>query len=157
MKSCRKRRHPGQQPRVHTVPTPHKLCHFRAKQPRKIYADNTKIYRTYNSQDDVDTLQRDINIFTSNFSNLGLKLEIIKCKVMWIGRPKDSCPPHLTIWTSLAKHTLCQSKIKKKDLGIIIGNELKFHLQTNTAANKANEVLSLIHWSFKYFSRKTLT
>jgi len=81
----------------------------------------------------------------------------MKCKAMWIGRLKDSCPPHLKIQDKLGKTHTMPVQDKEKDLSIIIDDGLKFHLQTNTSANKANGVLSLIHQSFKYFSSKTLT
>ena len=61
------------------------------------------------------------------------------------------------IQDKLGKTHTMPVKDKEKDLDIIIDDKLKFHLQTKTAANKANGVLSLIHQSFKYFSRKTLT
>ncbi|KAK2704297.1 hypothetical protein QYM36_016629 [Artemia franciscana] len=69
--------------------------------PHKSMQRTQKIYCMYNSQDYVDILQRDINIFTSNLSNLDLKLNIMSCKVMWIGSPKDSCPPRLMIQDKL--------------------------------------------------------
>ena len=62
----------------------------------------------------------------------------MQSNVDWKTKRQLPPPPHLTIQDKLGKTYTMPVEDKEKDLGIIIGNELKFHLQTNTAANKAN-------------------
>ena len=88
----------------------------------KLFVDDAKLYSTIRSEDDVISLQNDINNL-AEWSNLWhLPYNVEKCRCMHIGRDKN----HYSY--QIDQHML--EKIKEeKDLGVIINNQLKFQTQ----------------------------
>ena len=57
---------------------------------------------------------------------------------------------------TLITNDLLQSIKEHKDLGVIMGLNLKFHVHTSAVANKVNQVLGLIRKSFTNLNGHTL-
>ena len=106
----------------------------------KLFADDCKLYGIINS--DIDQrLQKDLSNL-ENWSNVwDLPFNATKCKVMHFGRGN----PHLVY--TMNGCTL-EVTTQERDLGVIIDNELKFHVHTAAAVKKANQVLGIIKRSY---------
>ena len=106
----------------------------------KLFADDCKLYGIINSDND-QRLQKDLSNL-ENWSNVwDLPFNATKCKVMHFGRGN----PHL-VYTMNG----CTLKVttQDRDLGVIIDNELKFHVHTAAAVKKANQVLGIFKRSY---------
>ena len=106
----------------------------------KLFADDCELYGIINS--DIDQrLQKDLSNL-ENWSNVwDLPFNATKCKVMHFGRGN----PHLVY--TMNGCTL-EVTTQERDLGVIIDNELKFHVHTAAAVKKANQVLCIIKRSY---------
>ena len=113
----------------------------------KVFADDAKLYGTIRSEDDVISLQNDMNNLTEWSKMWQLPFNVGKCKCMHIGKGKNH-----------HSYQLDQNMLEnvKKDLGVIIDNQLKFHTHTSASAKKANSILGLIKRSFVALDEDTL-
>ena len=115
----------------------------------ELFADDAKLYSTIRSEDDVISLQNDINNLAEWSMLWQLPLNVEKCKCMHIGRDKNHDSYQID------QHMLENVK-EEKDLGIIV-NQLKFHMHTSAAVIKANSILGLIKRSFVASDEDTLS
>ena len=92
----------------------------------QLFADDAKIFRSVNSQEDIRTLQEDLNKLTIWAERWQLPFNIGKCKSLHLGRNNR----HYTyeINGQQLKHLN-----EGKDLGVLIDDDLKFHKQTAAA------------------------
>ena len=99
----------------------------------KLFADDAKLYRPILSDADIQSLQIDIdNMEWSSIWQLPFKET--KCKRLHIGRGRNSQTYHMN------DHVL-DNVTEEKDLGVIVGDKLKFHTHTSAAIKKANSIL----------------
>ena len=103
----------------------------------KLFADDTKLYRTIRTEDDTTSLQNDIN----RLVNWSTMWQLQKCKCMHIGNDKTSLSYQMN------DHILENVK-EIKELDVIIDHKLKFHNHSLAAVKKAISVLGLIKRSF---------
>ena len=98
----------------------------------KLLADDCKLYRNVSSgQND---LQKDL-LNLENWSTMWqLPFNATKCKVLHFGTHNANYS------YCLNNHTLDSTK-NEKDLGVIIDNELKYHVHAASMTKKANQVL----------------
>ena len=109
----------------------------------KLFADDAKNFcNAFNS-----TLQGDIDDLALWSEKWQLPFNVKKCKSLHIGRRN----PRTTY--IMNGHVLEQVEYEK-DLGIIIDNELKFHVQASAAVKKANQILGLIKRTISTKKRK---
>ena len=115
----------------------------------KLFADDAKLYRTIRTENDISSLQKDIDslIQWSKFWQLPFNED--KCKCIHLGRDKYSHTYHMN------EHQLENVK-EEKDLGVIMDHKLKFHTHTSAAIKKANKILGLIRHSFTTLDETTL-
>ena len=85
------------------------------------YADDLKIVRVINNEQDCYTLQRDIDYLSEWCVENKLSLNINKCETMTLSRKKNKIVYNYKIGDFILEGC-CQ----KKDLGIIIDSELSF-------------------------------
>ena len=114
-----------------------------------LFADDIKLYRRIQSENDIIQLQKDIDDLL-NWSNTWLlNFNIPKCKVLRIG-------------TSILhqNYTLNGTPLDNvqdmRDLGVIIDSKLNFHSHSTHTVSKANRLLGLIRKSFENISIQTL-
>ena len=81
----------------------------------KRFADDAKLYSTVRSEDDVISLQNDINNLAEWSKLWQLPFNVEKCKCMHIGRDKNHDSYQID------QHMLKNVK-EEKDLGVIINN-----------------------------------
>ena len=111
----------------------------------KLFADDAKIFcNAFNSK-----LQGDIDELALWSEKWQLPFNVKKCKSLHIGKRN----PRTNYNTN--GHMLEQVNYEK-DLGIIIDNELKFHVQTSAAVKKANQILGIIKRTIATKNEKTI-
>ena len=106
----------------------------------KLFADDCKLYRTVTASGGND-LQQDLYKLEAWSAKWQLPFNATKCKVLHFGANN---PQHSYM---LNKHTLETTK-NEKDLGVIIDEDLKYHVHTTSATKKANQVLGIIKKSY---------
>jgi len=104
-----------------------------------IFADDTKIFRPINSEQDVVELQNDINNIAAWGIKWGLTFNIQKCKTLPIAGFMDINQHHY----SIGSHQL-ETVTEMNDLGILISSNLRFNLQITTMTKKAERQLWLV-------------
>jgi hypothetical protein len=144
--------------------------------PCKLFADDSKIIGIIKNDLDAIQLQEDLNNLVKWSTDWRMLFNPGKCKVMHFGQNKKPAET-----TTNAKTQQTQSKTSRKrdpwtytmfdssanittplgttdqerDLGIIITNDLKWHIQTRTAANKANSAMGMLKRTFKAWDTNT--
>lgn len=104
-----------------------------------LYADDTKIFTKITSQEDIFSLQNDINKLQLWCINNKLKLNIDKCQYIVFSNKKISLPTSYTINNvPLNKVTVI------RDLGVLIDSKLKFEKHIDYAVNKAYKMLGFL-------------
>uniref|UniRef100_A0A8C5PPB0 Reverse transcriptase domain-containing protein n=1 Tax=Leptobrachium leishanense TaxID=445787 RepID=A0A8C5PPB0_9ANUR len=102
-----------------------------------VFADDTKLGKVIQCEQDVTSLQRDLDILGDWALKWQMRFNLDKCKVMHFG-VKNTQAIYTLNGTELGK-----SK-QEKDLGIIIDFKLSNNVQCQTAAAKASKVLACI-------------
>ena len=116
-----------------------------------LFADDTKIYKQINNQNDQMALQDDINKMCECSQEWLLKYHPDKCKSMRIG-PKDK----KNFIYSINNHPLEYTQ-EEKDLGVIIDDNLKFDAHISSKVNIANSIMGLIRRTFTYLDQTIFT
>ena len=115
----------------------------------KLFADDAKLYGTIRSEDDVISLQNDINNLTEWSKMWQLPFNVGKCKCMHIGKGKN----HHSYQDD---QNMLENVKEEKDLGVIFDNQLKFHMHTSASVKKANSILGIIKRLFVALDEDTL-
>lgn len=115
-----------------------------------LFADDTKIFKIINNQNDRDTLQNDLKKLTEWSETWLLKFHPDKCKFMHIGKngPPDDFHYDL-MGTSL------EQVHEEKDIGVTIDENLTFESHISNKVKKANSMFSIIRRSFQHLDEKT--
>ena len=113
--------------------------------PLVSFADDTKVFRKIQSEDDYLKLQQDLdNLFLWSCEwQLGFNVD--KCKVLHIGSNQHNRQYRL------GGDFIAVSDVER-DLGILIDNKLTLHKQCSSAVAKANKLLGIIRRSFEYIN-----
>jgi len=103
------------------------------------FADDTKIYRTVTSAEEISALQSDLSRpnLVAWSTEWQMLFNIDKCKVMHMG--------YNNIQAEYAMNDVkleCVSE--EKDLGVIVSDDLKSEKQCSAAVMKANRMLGMI-------------
>lgn len=115
----------------------------------KIFADDSKLYRSLPFPSDPLTLQEDLDAAVRWADEWQLTFNAAKCKVLHIGRRNRH---HLY---SLRGTSLEETAVEK-DLGVYIDKDLKFRRQAAAAVSKASQVMAVMRRSFQLFDKLTL-
>ena len=115
-----------------------------------LFADDTKVFRTINSQLDSDILQRDIKSLDDWSKKWLLTFHPDKCVSMTICNASEPGVEHRT----KRNYKLNNIKLKvsgcEKDVGIHVDEHLNFDKHISSIINTANRVLAVIRKSFEY-------
>ena len=114
----------------------------------KLFADDTKIYRTIKGEEDTQALQDDLDVLSRWSEDWMLDFNIDKCKVMHCGRRNQGATYTLT--QDGLVHQL-KTTDQEKDLGVLVENTLKPTLHCHQSANKAAAALRRIRKAFVDF------
>ena len=115
----------------------------------KMFADDTKIYRSVSQASDICLLQSDLDALVEWSARWQLPFNHEKCKSLHLGRLNDRHVYHM------GDTRLIQTAVEK-DLGVQVDNCPKFREQAAAAISKASRILSVIHRSFANIDETTL-
>ena len=120
----------------------------------KMFADDTKLFRTVKSIDDCNILQNDLDTLSQWTNEWLLSFNIDKCKVMHIG--KNNPKLEYTMRTENENKILIETR-EEKDLGVWITNDLKPEKQVIAASQRAMTVLRSVKRAFVRFDIETFS
>jgi len=113
------------------------------------FEDDTKIYHTVYSDEDVSALQSDLYNLVEWSEQWQMLFNADKCKFM-----------HMGFNNNLVQYDMNDVKLEcvseEKDLGVIINEDLKCEKQCSEAARKANRMLGMIKRNFVDRSKETI-
>ena len=112
-----------------------------------IFADDTKIYRKITTEKDCAALKKDLDMLQEWSNKWLFKFNTNKCKVMRLGMHH---PEHIYTMTQNNDIIHLAFTEMEKDLGIHVGNKLRFKDHAEIATSKANKILGLIRRSYEY-------
>ena len=113
----------------------------------KIFADDTKMYRKVNNEEDCKALQNDIDKLYEWARIWQLNFNITKCKVMHQGNKNKKFNYEM-------EGIVLDKTTEEKDLGVWIDNELKFHKHVSAAVTKANQILGIANKTFSALDKE---
>ena len=118
----------------------------------KLFADDTKLYRTIVSTNDSVLLQKDIESMNRWSNEWQLSFNIGKCKVVQYGNVTfDTDYQMMNEDGTLVDLQTAESE---KDLGIHFTSSLRFDLHISKVVNKANSITGLIKRNFVYMDNE---
>ena len=112
----------------------------------KLFADDCKLYRNVSSSG-LNDLQKELLNLENWSTTWQLPFNATKCKVLHFGTHNANYSYRLNNHTSTKN---------EKDLGVIIDNELKYHVHAASATKKANQVLGIMKKSYYTRDAKTM-
>ena len=113
------------------------------KSKGKLFADDTKLYRSVKTQADRELLQEDLLKLQDWCQKWLLQFNEKKCKVMHIGRFNPKYNYHLN------NQTLEETNVEK-DLGVYVTPDWKSYTHVSKVAAKANAMVGWIKKTFTY-------
>ena len=103
------------------------------------FADDTKVLRVVNNEQDRALLQQDIDSLLEWSAEWQMLFNADKCKVMHFGR--DNARFCYTMGGYAPGGTVLEESLQEKDVGVMVHESLKPSTQVAKAAAKANQVL----------------
>ena len=119
----------------------------------KLFADDAKIYRSTNSEDDSKVLQHDLDSLVNWSSKWSLNLNPSKCKVLHASKnPRES---HQQYSIDTGNQVIQLEKCAfEKDLGVFVDEKLSFETHIGNVVKTANRVTGIIRRQFKYIGHE---
>ena len=118
----------------------------------KLFADDTKLYRSINNESDRILLQKDLDAVMDWSTKWQLPFNTNKCKTMTVGA-QASIMGKYTIDTEGNKTVL--TIVKEKDLGVKFDECLNFATHISEVITKGNQRIGLIRRSFTFMNKQT--
>ena len=107
------------------------------------FADDTKIFRTINSDADALALQKDLKNFEDNSKYVNLTLNASKCEVLRVTRKHNK----IIYPYKLSCGTILTSTVCERDLGILTSPDLTWSKHINHQCKKASKTLGYVRSS----------
>ena len=119
----------------------------------KLFADDAKLYRSTNSEDDSKMLQHDLDSLVNWSSKWSLNLNPSKCKVLHASKnPRES---HQQYSIDTGNQVIQLEKCAfEKDLGVFVDEKLSFETHIGNVVKTANRVTGIIRRQFKYIGHE---
>ena len=117
--------------------------------PCLMFADDSKVFRTINSDEDMAALQKDLEALEEWSRTWLLRFHPGKCKVISIG---ESTGAHVCGHPYKLLETNLEHIGEEKDLGVYVDCDLKFESHVAEQVKKASAMLGLIRRSFTSLS-----
>ena len=113
------------------------------------FADDTKLFRKVNTDDDKQHLQNDLDRLVKWSEKWQMLLNFGKCKCVHTGHG------NLNVNYKMGD-TVLGTTVKEKDLGVTISADMKVLEQCGIAASKGNQILGLIRRNITYKGKKLI-
>ena len=104
-----------------------------------LYADERKMYRVINTQEDLSSFQSDIDKISVWCKMNKMTINTKKCKIMRITRKKS---PLTRVYNIEGQPLVCVNVYK--DLGLFTASDLSWNQHVDGITAKANRVLGLV-------------
>ena len=115
-----------------------------------LFADDSKIWRTIDSQEDIRTLQEDLQTMHQWSKQWLLEFHPDKLKHLHLARDNTDPDYSYHLGNILSKLTHME-----KDLGILVDSALNFEDHISTKVKKGNSMMGMIRRSFQFLNIKT--
>ena len=115
-----------------------------------LFADDSKIWRTIDSQEDIKILQEDLQTMCEWSKQWLLEFHPDKLKHLHLARNSNDPNYSYHLGEILSKLT-----VMEKDLGILVDSALSFEEHINTKVKKGNSMMGMIRRSFQFLNIKT--
>jgi hypothetical protein len=115
----------------------------------KLYADDSKIIRIIQSEQDTIDLQNDIDAAAEWSRKWLLPFNVEKCKVMHVGRPGNRSNNFYTMSDIDGTRRVLAVTATERDFGVLVSSDLKVRAQVETAASIANRTLGRLKKKFR--------
>ena len=113
-----------------------------------LFADDTKIFKAIQNEQDAAELQADIDELERWTNKWLLKFNPDKCHVLSMGRFEDTkYTKRYQIYSRELEHVF-----EEKDLGVIVDSDLSFEEHISAKVRIANAMVGLLRRSFSYLS-----
>jgi len=119
----------------------------------RLYADDAKLYRVINSQQDEATLQSDLHALHSWSTKWLLRFHPEKCKMMRLSTSTHNHLPVYNMHSNSGMVALAWST-REKDLGVLVDSKLTFSEEISCRIKKANTIMGVIRRTFTYLDQK---
>ena len=113
------------------------------------FADDTKLFRKVNTDDDKQHLQNDLDRLVKWSEKWQMLFNFGKCKCLHTGHG------NLNVNYKMGD-TVLGTTVKEKDLGVTISADMKVLEQCGIAASKGNQILGLIRRNITYKGKKLI-
>ena len=114
-----------------------------------LFADDAKLFKHINNDNDSAVLQECCHKLYSWSENWLMKLNIDKCKILTIARPRSAIEHTYGFNVNNVDFVELEKVTNMKDLGVIIDNELSFKEHIHEKVNKAFQMIGIINRSFQ--------
>ena len=110
-----------------------------------LYADDTKIWRTINSENDCTQLQKDINTLHNWSIKNKMRFNATKCKVPQIHNNEPLCTRELPLakYFYNINNEIIDFTESEKDLGVWVNSKFKWDQHQQNNLNKAHQMLGI--------------
>jgi hypothetical protein len=115
------------------------------KNNMRMFADDTKVWKTITEISDGVSLQEDLNRLSEWSERWMIQFNTEKCKIMHVGHNLDT-KYFMKISTGT---TELKAITEEKDLGIYVGADLKASIQCVKAAAKARRIIGMVKRNFQ--------
>ena len=113
------------------------------------FADDTKMFRRVESQEDRHQLQVDLNKLVKWAEKWQMLFNKDKCKCLHIGQANAKK-------NYLMNNTVLLSTEREKDVGVVVSSDMKVSEQCGIAARKGNQILGLIRRNIAYRDKRLI-
>ena len=117
-----------------------------------LFADDTKIFRIIESENDRQELQKDLEKMMDWSAKWLLTFHPDKCKHMHITRNVNEIAERTY---SLSPHQKLEVIREEKDIGVYIDHNLSFDKHISAICNKANSMFAVLRRSFQFIDKET--
>ena len=115
----------------------------------KLFADDAKLDKLIESDDDASMLQESLDKMIDWSNEWSLKMNINKCKVLHLSRSVDKQNQSYNMNSPKAKMNLEEVEYEK-DLGVFVDSRLSFETHVLKAVSTANKMTGILKRNFKY-------
>ena len=113
------------------------------------FADDTKMFRRVESQEDRHQLQSDLNKLVKWAEKWQMLFNKDKCKCLHIGQANAKK-------NYLMNKTVLLSTEREKDVGVVLSSDMKVSEQCSIAARKGTQILGLIRRNIAYRDKRLI-
>ena len=113
----------------------------------KLFADDSKIISSIKGEMDINKLQNDLLAVGDWCRTWGMRLNVEKCKVIYFGKsnPKEV----YCMLDSAGNENDIEATNLERDLGVIVGSDLKWREHVDRMVGKANWRLDMLKRTFE--------